>query len=689
MQGYMESNRLSIKIVIFFLLITFIAYLPFTSFLFALKNDAFTGYFPPKFFMSESIHAGYLPLWNPYINYGLPQYGDMSSGFWSPITWLVASTVGYSAYTFTLEEAFYIFMAGLGMYHLTSYWGLKNKTRLIAGVVYMCCGYMVGHLQHFNWISGAAFLPWCLFTYLQVIKSTNAFNLLKSALAFSLFFSSAHPGLIISGIYFFILVSAALFLNKIMNGGSLIKIIGEMCFKHLYILVSILLFIIGPIIGYLEVLPHISRADKLSIDSIAEPASLQTWLSVILPLSITKNDTFYATDISMRNSYFGLLFLLLFLTGLAGKKTKWQQLFLVSGLFFFLLSIGGIFKNISFNYLPLIGYVRLSGEFRIYTIFSAILFSAIQFNKIDKENAWMKLRPGYYFLLVILGSTLLFSLYHVFFTNQSIFFNNIITGEEWRLSLKQIVDHLTFYDTLLFQSTLQIFILILIYYALRRGRKTALFYAAIVEIIIASLLNLPFTGIGKASPSEVQHILNSSPRGIPIPPLQPTSDNDTIAPDQTKLAGDWSFYSKQIGAINQVSYPIKLKNTVSFFNQSSLGEINKKEFIYVSNQNGEKQHINILKFSPILISLELNIPSSTNLVIKQNYYPRWICTINNREAPIFLANNTFMGIQAEEGKSNIVFQFKNKNIELLIYVNLALFTLGLILLIVHFMRQKT
>src|SRR6476469_7222733 len=107
MQDYINSKRQSLKTIVMFLLVLLIAYLPVSTFLFFIKNDAFNGYFPPKFFMSESIHAGYLPLWNPYINYGIPQYGDMSSGFWSPVTWLIASTVGYNAYTFTLEVLLY------------------------------------------------------------------------------------------------------------------------------------------------------------------------------------------------------------------------------------------------------------------------------------------------------------------------------------------------------------------------------------------------------------------------------------------------------------------------------------------------------------------------------------------------------------------------------------------------------
>src|SRR5215212_12271592 len=107
MQDYINSKRQSVKTILAFLLIMFVAYLPVSTFQFFIKNDAFSGYFPPKFFMSESLHAGYLPLWNPYINYGIPQYGDMSSGYWSPITWLIAGTIGYNAYTFTIEVLAY------------------------------------------------------------------------------------------------------------------------------------------------------------------------------------------------------------------------------------------------------------------------------------------------------------------------------------------------------------------------------------------------------------------------------------------------------------------------------------------------------------------------------------------------------------------------------------------------------
>src|SRR6186997_2420368 len=139
MQFYANSNRHQLKTILFFTLVLIVAFLPVTSFLFFMKNDAFYGYFPPKFFLSESIHAGYLPLWNPYINFGIPQYGDMSSGYWSPITWLIASTVGYNAYTLTIELLFYILIGGIGLYKLAGFWQLDNRVRAIAAIAFMCC----------------------------------------------------------------------------------------------------------------------------------------------------------------------------------------------------------------------------------------------------------------------------------------------------------------------------------------------------------------------------------------------------------------------------------------------------------------------------------------------------------------------------------------------------------------------
>ena len=209
-----KSRRITLKTIIVFLGILIIAYLPLSSFLFSLKSESFNNYFASRFFISESIHYKSFPWWNPYINFGIPQYGDYNSGFWNPITWIVASLFSYNAYTFTIELLFYLFLAGIGMFQLCRSYKFTKTASYITGITYLCSGYFVSHLQHFNWISAAAFLPWCLWGYNQLINNFNLKNNILCALIFYLFISSAHPGIIIGSIYFFTFYVIYFFFQK-------------------------------------------------------------------------------------------------------------------------------------------------------------------------------------------------------------------------------------------------------------------------------------------------------------------------------------------------------------------------------------------------------------------------------------------------------------------------------------------
>lgn len=681
MQVYTKPNKQSIKIIIFFLLIAITAYLPISSFLFALKNDSFTGYFPPKFFMSESIRSGYLPLWNPFINYGIPQYGDMSSAYWNPLTWLIASTVGYNAYSFTIEEGFYIFISGLGMYYLTGYWGLNKYSRLAAGVIYMCCGYFVGHLQHFNWISGAALLPWCIGIYLKTLDSITLRRLASTGFLFFLFVSAAHPGLIIGMIYFLstlilAFLSKALFVEKSREN---VKIIFK---KNLTILLSILIFSIGPLVAYLEILPYISRGEKMSIDLISNPTTVQSWLSVLFPLSTTKNDTFFATSNTIRNSYVGLFCLLFFLYGLFTKKTKWQLLLLLL-LFIFLIFSSQFFKSITYQ-LPLIGFVRLSGEYRIFALLSVIIFSVMTFEQNLKAIQLKRHHAAIYFLLSIVVLTIFYSGYQILHTKDSILFAGIASGDQARENLKDLVTSISFYDCLLFQGFLQIFFLFLFKRVISKPGKPLLLLIAI-EICIASLLNIPYTGVGKSSLRDIDNILSKSPEGFPIPRLQPTAANPVLNTEQTKMVGDWSFYSKQIGSTQWVSYPITLNNTFLLFQQHNLHEINEKPFAYL-DKNPENS-LEVTGFSPNHISLEAKVQSGASITIKQNHYPFWQATVNHQPTPIYISESTFMSIDSGAGKQNINFDFKNKKIVILLVFSLILSVTALLMLAIEALKK--
>jgi len=191
-----------------------LAFLPVLSFLFALKNDAYLGYFPPKFLLSETIKSGQFPLWNPYISFGLPFYGDMNGAYWNPITWLIAGTTGYNPYTLTLETCLYVFIGGGGMFYLSGLFTQNKYIRIIAACSYMCNGFVSGHLQHLNWLSASAFLPFCISGIILISKTPSIRTIILTVFSFYLLASSSHPGLTIGAIYFFLLLIVFLLFDQ-------------------------------------------------------------------------------------------------------------------------------------------------------------------------------------------------------------------------------------------------------------------------------------------------------------------------------------------------------------------------------------------------------------------------------------------------------------------------------------------
>lgn len=668
--------------MLFLLVVLFLAYLPATSCLFFLKNDAFNGYFPPKFFMSESLHAGFLPLWNPYINFGIPQYGDMSSGFWSPITWLIAGTVGYNAYSFTFEVFLYVLLAGMGMYRLCRGISIQANICMLAAVAYMCSGYMVGHLQHFNWISGAAFLPWCLWAYQKLQEKFSLKHILAAALFFYMLLSSAHPGISIGAIYFFI--GYAFF--QIISGHKNISIKSKLAsFTKINIILALAICLLsaGMLAGYLDIIPFMTRGEKVELaESLAHPLSFTSWLSFILPLSIVKNEALFNTDLAMRNIYFGLVPLIFFLTGIIKRKTPLQLFLLITGVTFILLSSGGIFKTFAYYAVPLIGYVRLDGEFAIFSLLCFIPFAAIAANNHIQNNEGFSgpVKYLYYALEIGLAIAITIGLYKTFSTGDGFVYQlKQVTAEPgMALKLKAFIDSISFYDTLWLQGIVQLIFLWFIKFNLKKKNYQWLLRIGIADIMLATLLNVPFTGVGKASVAQVQEVLNRSPKGIPVPALTPIYKNDTISTEDKGLVGNWSFYSKQPGLTVYAPYPIELNSMQKIFYTRQFFS---KPYLFVT---GDAQ-VKVNKFTGNSIDATVTSTTSSKMVLQQNYFKHWYIYNDEGKSAAASYKNIFLSAPVSMGPNNIRFVFEPTFIKIMMLLSAVSF---LIFLIVYFYLSK-
>ena len=676
--------------LIFFLFVT-IAYLPVFLPFFHLKNDLITQNLPTRYFVSESLYSNYFPWWNPYIHFGIPQYGDMNNGFWNPFLWLIAKTFGYNIWTITLEEMLYILIGGWGMYKVLRELGITNGIGILIAISYMSCGYVVGHLQHFCWITGIGFFPFVCLYFLRTHRTPQLKNFILGSLSVFLFVSSTHPGLIIGAIYFLVFGILVIFLFRKTNCRNFYQ--SNFWLINFTFLLLSSLFSMVVIVSDLDVIRYISRGNKVSLtQSLLHPTSFQCYLSLLFPMAMNKSSLF-ATDISMRNVYMGLATIVAIILSFKYINKKILLATLLPLLFFILLSSGGVFKTIFYHIMPLLGYVRLNGEFTYFVILIILLLSAFTLQLfVSNENfkvllkkyiRWAKL-----FFLVIMIIALLF----ILFQHSSIIYQDI-SFENFKSTIKILLDNFSFTDLLFLNALIQ-FITIALLGRKYSHRKT--FFVLAGNMVMITWLVLPFTGLGMASKKEMNRKMTTLPRGLHAQEFQPLNQTkflDSSLRNELWLLGS---YSKKIGYPVEEQYPVQLNTTRKFFEDSALHDfINKQAFIFLckdtitgSQTNYDSTILKVIEFGPGDLTVTVSNFNDSFLVFLQNNYPFWETWVNGKKESHFTVFKTFIGLPLKKGNYEIRFKFNPVVIRNVLKINIIIFVLGFIILAIPRLKNK-
>ncbi|MDQ3681994.1 MAG: YfhO family protein [Bacteroidota bacterium] len=630
------------------LLITcIIAYLPVSSFLFALKNDAFVYNFPNKHFFSEAIRHGYLPTWNPYLNFGFPLYADPGFAWWQPITW-VFGVIGYNPYSFTIEVLVYIYISGISMYWLARNLGMEKITAFIIGCMFMCSGFFIGNLQHINFITCAAFLPLVVGTWLNLQNNHSLKNVLLAAFAIYLLFTGGHPAIPIATIYFMLAIGISYgicFRNKI-NFTSFFK------WNIGYLLFAII-FLAPALYSWFSIMPYYSRSEPVSqAQNVFVGFTIPAYISFLFPFSTIRNYDWFMTDVSMRNAYFsiaGFLFFVVFL--IRKQKQKLQVIFFTAGLLMLFLSMGGQIKKIVYDNLPGLAWIRINGEFRVFVIFCFLLCGSFELEKFLKSENQSVL----YFknlLKALLALSLLAIIILLIFTNQIYTFpsgEQTITGQ-----IKDFIDQISFGQSILLSLIITCAFSVA-YFALSFKIAIKVFISLIVIDLIASCwLLLPITGVGKTSVARMQEVINKSPKGFPPPLLIKEGAKITVSPEEQKLIANWSWYDKKI-MHPWIDYPSQLKTTANFYQSKDTALISNKPFIFLKLQPADSLHL--IHFTPTSFTIKLSVPAQDTLIVFQNYFPGWQAEINNKLVPIHKFAGTFISIPIDKSSQTVSFRF--------------------------------
>lgn len=690
-------NRLNNNYLALFI-ICCLGYWQITLFQNIMKWDILDINLPWRYFISECLQNGTLPIWNPYINCGFPQSADPMT--WYPVSWFVGSVFGNNLITLQYEYLFHVFIGSVGIFQLGALFKFDRQTRFIIGISFMFSGLFVSNAQHLGWIVSAAWFPLILYHYIIFCKNLK----LKNGAFFILFLffqlTGGYAGFfIITG---YILVGLFLFFlirywkDKRLKSFIVFNIVLAIAFIALSAVV---------VVSSLEVSTWLTRYHQLSLEYVTQGAlPLKALISFVFPFAVTNNAAFWGTDLTLLNCYFGVIPLLFLIFSITTSKDFNPRLLFIIGIGFLTLALANTFPFRKWLfYLPFMNIFRFPTIFRFFAMVVFILAAGMGINQFFKNERYQKQLKV--IVLVFSSMVLVVLVYNAFYIQQWIFKSLLL------LDFKVFLDAASIHDRIFLQAVIALGILISFYFVLIRfkgnTRKILFIVIVAVDLIIATQLNMYHTIVDFANPKPTQIAIQNLAQGFPVPDMNEKviDMSDQTAPSipflwrnlnifhkRTTFSGYSPYYfSSMFKAENERVMHAVINNPLFYLADS----ISSKHIIdSLSIDTLSAKRITIEEFSPTQVELNVHAEGEQLLTFIQNYYPGWKVYVNGIEKEVIRLNYTFMSVWLEQGESSIKFEYKPQKVIIAFYISTTVFIgiifyLGVITFVSYFRKRKT
>jgi len=126
-------------------------------------EDGLLYYLPQRLWFGQALARGEWPLWQPWAYGGFPAFADPQIAMTYPPTWLFAVLPPQWAYPLTI--CLHHSLAAWLMYRLCRAVGRGRQASVLAGAVFMLCGFMLSHREHLTMHHAAAWTPGVLWAW--------------------------------------------------------------------------------------------------------------------------------------------------------------------------------------------------------------------------------------------------------------------------------------------------------------------------------------------------------------------------------------------------------------------------------------------------------------------------------------------------------------------------------------------
>lgn len=697
-----------------------VAYWPLTFHLFSLKNDALNYFLPVRYQISEAIYNGECPFWSPYFNLGYPLHGDMQSGVWNPVVQIFSLFGSYTLKTLQHETLLYVFISGVSMFYLLSYFIPQKSIVFFGAASYMLCGYISDSAQFIYWICSAAFIPFVILFYYRTLVEHSFKNAVYCGFFFYLLFVTGYPGDFIIMSYLMASIFIWKLFSKEINKANFLTFLK----KHFVLIIVFTLLSLPAIISYAEFFKFAQRGGGIPLDSaLSNSLHPKLLFSYLTPLGIWDAPGMEATDKLERNSYIGLVgfifFLLSFFIKTSNAFIRFSRVAVLIFLVFSFGSFGGL-RTLAYYTLPLMNTFRHPANAKVFTTVFACILSSFVLQQIVYEK--IKIKQVQIAGLLVLTMLVFLCCWGAFFGFSFNKLNLIKTPDNLGIgeNIKKLIDHLSFSDLLLINILVQIpFVVIFWQFCLKKNSVNKLIIAAVLNSVFHVMLFQPFTVVKKDSVASIQTVLKKiSPPGYAVPSLDKSLlDNSSEGFKYFDEIGVTNLYNKKIGRVDFSITPSNLLSQERFWNNEKIRQaimlyppfyradsainikdtsttdfLGLKRYVLLDNQevieaiNTEKggtTMITIEHFSPNQWDFKINSSAPGFYCLLQNNYPRWNLYVDGKKSQIHPCNISFMGFKLPAGLHNVTLKYEAIDIKIAFFISLILFVAIIGFLILH------
>jgi|GEM_PF-905078 len=672
LKSFVYNSRYQLALVVFILL----AIYPLSFFLFIPKWDSTIAYLPYRYFITDYLWNGHLPLWNPFQRMGYPGYADLQSGCWYPVVWVISLLGKYDITSLILEVIFTFVAAGLGMFKLSMQLHRCERTALLSGLAYALSGFMVGSTYLLVFLIGLAWLPWCIWSVSRWLNSGKWIHAYVAIFFIALNITGASPAFTLILGYILLGMLLSFFWKKRGEWSVWKSRIGQG-------LVSVLLLaaLLAPfIVSFLDFAPYFNRSGKLAFElAILNPFVWQDYLSFVFPYAvISSTDWFDLTDLSLRNAYIGCIGLVGMAFAFTRKSSRpivrWS---LVGGIVISLVFALGDESPLyaKLYHLPGFGLFRHPAFFRAYAILCMLLLAGYGLRDVIRARSFLKVER-----VILWGFAMLIAL------AIPLAFSQTTLDAVW-LNVQQILQGKEFlsspvYSHIVLNGILLIF-LAAITWGIAHWRKWSLFKSILVfafaDLFTQTSLTALTTMVYPISYSSVAGYFDSLPNEhnqhfnqIPLKNMDQVAQLISTPGIELNLP----TYHKTLSALGE--NPLRFK-AFDLARENGVLELNlENPILYVpirycqpgdSLQPGLIWEVSTEEPIPSILatieqplvgynSFTANVSNTSDsrqwIVLNQNYHHLWKAYLNNVELPVQRVNELAMGAQIPPNSAGII-----------------------------------